>query len=65
AEVVAAQAPLAVAATLASARLAEAQGYRAVVPTLVSMQAQLIKSEDAREGVQSFIERRTATFSGR
>ncbi len=65
AEVIAAQAPLAVAATLASARLAEAQGYPAVVPTLVPMQSELLKSEDAREGVQSFIERRTASFSGR
>ena len=65
AETIAAQAPLAVKATLASARLAEREGYAAVVPTLVPMQAELIRTDDAREGMQSFIERRTATFSGR
>ncbi len=65
AETIAARAPLAVKATLASARLAEREGFGAVVPTLVPLQAELIKTDDAREGLQSFIERRTATFSGR
>jgi enoyl-CoA hydratase/carnithine racemase len=65
AEVVAAQAPLAVQATLASARHAEREGYAAMAPGMVAKQAELSKSEDAREGLQSFIERRTAEFSGR
>jgi enoyl-CoA hydratase/carnithine racemase len=65
AEVIAAQAPLAVRATLASARQAEREGYAAVIPRLVPMQSELIRSDDAREGLQSFVERRTATFTGK
>jgi enoyl-CoA hydratase/carnithine racemase len=65
AAVIAAQAPLAVQATLVSARKAEREGYAAGIPDLVPKQAELSRSEDAREGLQSFIERREATFSGR
>ena len=64
AERIAAQAPLGVRATLASARLAledEAQAAARLLPDLRPIMA----SDDAREGVQSFLERRPARFSGR
>ena len=64
AERIAAQAPLGVRATLASARLAladEAQAAARLLPDL----APIMASEDAREGVMSFLERRQARFTGR
>ena len=65
AETISAQAPLGVRATLASARLAvqevEAVAAARLVPDLV----ELMRSEDAREGIQSFIERRPGNFTGR
>lgn len=65
ADTIARQAPLAVRATLASARLAEREGYPAAVARLLDTQRDLIVSDDAREGVQSFIERREGNFTGR
>lgn len=62
---IAAQAPLGVRATLANARTAEAEGPAAAVTELASMLPGILASDDAREGVMSFIERRTATFTGR
>lgn len=64
AERVAEQSPLGVRATLASARLAiddEAEAARQLLPALQP----LLRSEDAREGLQSFLERRQARFTGR
>ena len=63
AETIAAQAPLGVRATLASARasLNEAAAAAALMPEIVK----LMGSDDAREGLMSFIERRTAKFSGK
>jgi hypothetical protein len=61
---VAAQAPLAVQATLANARLAisdQAGAAEALQPELV----RLAHSEDARIGMESFATRTTATFVGR
>ncbi|MFO0758503.1 MAG: crotonase/enoyl-CoA hydratase family protein [Byssovorax sp.] len=61
---IAAQAPLGVRATLASARIAlesEAEAARRLLPDL----APLLRSDDAREGLASFIERRTARFTGK
>jgi enoyl-CoA hydratase/carnithine racemase len=65
AERIAAQAPLAVAATLASARKMIREGQLSAVAELGSVQADLLKTEDAAEGVQSFRERRSAVFLGR
>jgi enoyl-CoA hydratase/carnithine racemase len=58
-------APLGVQATLASAHVARAQGVAAGVERLRPAVIELFASEDAAEGVQSFIERRDAHFSGR
>jgi enoyl-CoA hydratase/carnithine racemase len=52
-------------ATLASAHVARAQGDAAAVERLRPAVIELFASEDAAEGVQSFIERRDAHFSGR
>jgi len=63
AETIAAQAPLGVRATIESARraLQEEAAARALLPEIV----RLMKSDDAREGLMSFVERRTAKFTGK
>jgi enoyl-CoA hydratase len=65
AETIAAQAPLGVYATLASARLARREGERAAFVRLLPDLLPLMQSEDAQEGVLSFIQRRQAQFKGR
>jgi enoyl-CoA hydratase len=62
---IAAQAPLAVQATLRSARLARSAGHGTAISALRADLAQLMQTEDAREGVDSFLERRGAVFKGR
>jgi len=62
---IAAQAPLAVQATLAAARLATAAGEQAAARELVPTLQRLMASDDAREGLLSFLERRAARFTGR
>jgi enoyl-CoA hydratase/carnithine racemase len=65
AERISAQAPLAVVATLANARTMVREGHRAAVAELGPVQARLLMTEDAAEGVRSFRERRAAAFRGR
>jgi len=65
AERIATQAPLAVQATKASARRYMNEGVQACIGALGPVQAKLLASEDAQEGVQSFIERRDAVFAGK
>lgn len=65
AHLIAAQAPLGVQGTLANARIAEAAGSQAAKEHLVGQLALVMASEDAAEGVQSFLERRDAVFRGR
>jgi enoyl-CoA hydratase/carnithine racemase len=62
---IAAQAPLGVRATLASARLAERENEQAAARALRPEIVKLMASDDAREGLQSFLERRAGRFSGR
>lgn len=65
AESIAASAPLAVQATKASSRRFIEQGFDAAVAALTPTQRELLDSEDAQEGVRSFVERRKANFKGR
>lgn len=62
---IAAQAPLGVRATIASARLAEREGEEAAAAALRAEIVKLMASDDAREGLQSFLERRAGRFTGR
>ena len=64
AETIAAQAPLGVRATLASARLA-VDDERAAAQRLLPDLSPIMQSDDAREGLMSFMERRAAKFTGR
>ena len=65
ARVIAEQAPLAVRASLASSRIAVDQGPHAAIREFNAQQARLMATEDAAEGVRSFVERRNARFAGR
>ncbi|MGW7383369.1 hypothetical protein [Streptomyces sp. NPDC054794] len=52
-------------AILNSAHLAQEQGERAAIERLRPDIARLIATADGAEGIQSFIERRDAAFTGR
>jgi enoyl-CoA hydratase len=65
AETIAAQAPLGVAATLASARYALPGEEETAAGRLLSDLKPILASDDVREGVASFVERRAAKFTGR
>jgi len=66
AKLIAAQAPLGVYGTLANARVAcRGEAATAAVEHLRELLPPLLKSEDAAEGVRSFVERRDARFTGR
>ena len=58
-------APLGVRNILQNARLAEREGEQAAKKTIYQDVAKVMQSEDMREGLQSFIERRTAVFKGK
>jgi enoyl-CoA hydratase/carnithine racemase len=64
-ERIAAQAPLGVRATLASARRAQREGEDAAKKALRAEIVHLMKTDDAREGLKSFLERRAGRFVGR
>lgn len=65
AQEIAANAPLAVRASLASSRRYAEHGPIAAAATLDSVQRGLSATQDAAEGVKSFLERRPAVFQGR
>jgi enoyl-CoA hydratase/carnithine racemase len=65
AEAIAAQAPLAVVATRANVIRSIEQGPAAAVREFGPVQQRLANSEDAAEGVRSFVERRPGRFTGR
>ena len=62
---IASQAPLAVQATLANARLAVVAGEEAAAAALQPELVRLASSEDARIGMEAFMTRTPATFVGR
>ena len=59
------QAPLAVRETLRSARTGVVEGWDAAIAELGPRQASLAATEDAAEGLMSFLDKRKANFSGR
>ncbi len=65
AELVAAQAPLAVRETRRAAQLAVEQGREAALKELMNQARGLMKTIDAQEGMLSFIERRRGQFQGK
>jgi enoyl-CoA hydratase/carnithine racemase len=62
---IAEQAPLAVAAMRVNARIAIHAGPEAAIADINPRQAKLASSEDAAEGLRSFLGRRPASFKGR
>jgi enoyl-CoA hydratase/carnithine racemase len=65
ARLIARQAPLAVAATRANAIKSVEKGPQAAMEDFIATQQRLANSEDAAEGVRSFVEKRPARFAGR
>jgi enoyl-CoA hydratase len=65
ANVIAEQAPLGVYATLASSRAAIAASEHAAAARLMPDLQPIMQSADVKEGVQSFVERRAAKFTGK
>lgn len=65
AHTVAKRAPLGVQATIRSARTAQYEGPAAATRELLVIARELMDTEDAAEGVQSFVERREGRFKGR
>lgn len=65
ARLVASQAPLGVQGTLENARVARDSGEAAAAAHIAASLPRILASEDAAEGVRSFVERREARFTGR
>lgn len=65
ARVIAGQAPMGVQGTLRNARVWFREGEAAAVAEMPVAMARMLASDDAREGIQAFIERRDGDFSGR
>ena len=65
AETISQQAPLAVQAVIENARVSLGNGPLVAASQTTATQHRLYNSEDAKEGVQSFIEKRVARFLGR
>jgi enoyl-CoA hydratase len=65
AQVIAEQAPLAVVATRLNALKAVEQGPVSAMQEFIDVQQRLSNSDDASEGIRSFVEKRAARFTGR
>src|SRR5262244_1113941 len=63
AHLIAKQAPLGVQGTLANARVAETMGISAAKEHLAALLPKILASEDATEGMMSFIQRRESVFN--
>lgn len=61
---IAKQAPLGVQATIVSATKTFEEGFEAAKADLMPILHRLMQSQDAQEGIQSFLERRDAKFTG-
>jgi enoyl-CoA hydratase/carnithine racemase len=64
AEKICAQAPLAVRATIANSRKYLEHGFAAAVADLATVNVDLGKTSDAKEGLAAFVEKRPAKFTG-
>jgi enoyl-CoA hydratase/carnithine racemase len=64
AQTISKQAPLGVAASLKSSRLARSHGDQAAIERLLPDLMPLMNSRDVKEGLASFMERREARFKG-
>ncbi|PJI49943.1 MAG: enoyl-CoA hydratase [Pseudomonas sp.] len=62
---VAAQAPLGIRATLASARRSLDEGEEAAAKLLPAMASELLSTDDAQEGLNAMLERREGRFQGK
>ena len=58
-------APLGVQAALASSKKARMQGHNAALQTVFDDMPEIMKSEDVKEGISSFMQRREAVFTGK
>ncbi|MBX3706024.1 MAG: crotonase/enoyl-CoA hydratase family protein [Pseudomonadales bacterium] len=65
ARMIAANAPLGIQVTKEAGRRFIAAGEQAAIDVLPAVHARVMNTEDAREGIQSFVERRKAVFKGR
>ncbi|MNF16461.1 enoyl-CoA hydratase [compost metagenome] len=61
----AAQAPLGIRATLASAHQTLDEGEKAAAANLPAVARQLLGSDDAKEGLRAMLERRDGHFKGK
>lgn len=64
AKTIAKQAPLGVQATIVNVTKTFEEGFEAAKADLMPMLHKLMQSKDAQEGIQSFVERREANFTG-
>jgi enoyl-CoA hydratase/carnithine racemase len=65
AEAITKNAPLGIQVTKAAGRKFIEAGERAAIDIIPHIRGQVLDSEDAKEGIQSFVERRAAVFQGR
>ncbi len=65
AEIITRNAPLGIQVTKAAGRKYIEAGERAAIDVIPHIRGQVLDSEDAKEGIQSFVERRAAAFQGR
>ena len=65
AHIISQNAPLGIQATKAAGRKCLEAGEASAVNAIDDMRGKVMSSEDAAEGIQSFVERRAAVFAGR